>query len=64
MTDKDLLSINEAYAASQKAVKEPVNESPLTTLGKVAAPIAVNAINKLVTKKLKKDEEEASEEVK
>jgi len=63
MTDKDLLSINEAYAASQKAVKEPVNEAaPLVALGGAAARAAALALTKKALKK--KDTEESTEEVK
>ena len=63
MTDKDLLSINEAYAASQKAVKEPVNEGLPAFIAKKALQTVGTAI---IKKALKKDdtEEEASEEVK
>lgn len=68
MTDKDLLSINEAYAASQKAVKEPVNEAaPLVALGVGAARTAAKAIGKaaaagLAKKALKKKETETENE--
>jgi len=63
MTDKDLLSINEAYAASQKAVKEPVNEGLPAFIAKKALQTVGTAI---IKKALKKDdtEEETSEEVK
>jgi len=71
MTDKDLLSINEAYAASQKAVKEPVNEAaPLVALGVGAAKAvgraaAVGLAKKALKKKdTEEDTEKATEEVK
>jgi len=67
MTDKDLLSINEAYAATQKAVKEPVNEAaPLVALGVGAAKAVGRAAAVSLAKKAlkKKDTKETSEEVK